>query len=201
MRRREFITLFGGAAAAWPLAGRAQQAMPVIGFLRSTTASGSAHLAAAFRQGLSEAGFVEGQNVAIEYRFADDRSDRLQGLAADLVDRQVALIVGNTVSVVNAAKAATITTPIVFITGSDPVRTGLVASLNRPGGNITGVTFTTIDLSAKQLGLLHELVPNASVIAVLRDPNGPELEAELRAVEEAGHAIGRLSCRSRARLS
>jgi putative tryptophan/tyrosine transport system substrate-binding protein len=102
---------------------------------------------------------------------------------------------------VNAAKAATITTPIVFITGSDPVRTGLVASLNRPGGNITGVTFTTIDLSAKQLGLLHELVPNASVIAVLRDPNGPELEAELRAVEEAGHAIGRLSCRSRARLS
>jgi putative tryptophan/tyrosine transport system substrate-binding protein len=192
MRRREFITLLGGATAAWPLAARAQQpAMPVIGFLRSTTAAGSAHLVTAFRQGLNEAGFVEGQNVAIDYRFADDRPDRLPGLAADLVGRQVALIVGNTVSVVQAAKAATITTPIVFITGSDPVRTGLVASLNRPGGNITGVTFTTIDLAAKQLGLLHELVPNASVIAVLRDPNGPELEAELRSVEEAGHAIAR----------
>jgi ABC-type uncharacterized transport system substrate-binding protein len=192
MKRREFITLLGGAAAAWPLAAHAQQpAVPVIGFLRSTTAVGSAHLASAFRHGLSETGFVEGQNVGIEYRFADDRPDRLPGLAADLVARQVALIVGNTVSVVQAAKAASMTIPIVFVTGSDPVRTGLVASLNRPGGNITGVTFTTIDLVAKQLGLLHELVPNASVISVLRDPNQPELEAELRAVEEAGQAIGR----------
>jgi putative ABC transport system substrate-binding protein len=193
MNRREFISLLGGAAAAWPLAARAQQpAMPVVGFLRSTTSSGSAHLVAAFRLGLTETGFVESQNVAIEYRFADDRPDRLPALAADLAARQVALIVGNTVSVVQAAKAATTTTtPIVFVTGSDPVRTGLVASLNRPGGNITGVTFTTIDLAAKQLGLLHELVPNASIIAVLRDPNGPELEAELRSIEEAGHAIGR----------
>jgi putative ABC transport system substrate-binding protein len=191
VNRREFITLVGGAAVAWPLAARAQQAMPVIGFLRTSTASGSAHLVAAFRQGLTESGFVEGQNVAIEYRFADERTDRLPQLAADLLGRQVALIVGNTVSVVQAAKAATTTTPILFVTGSDPVRTGLVASLNRPGGNITGVTFTTIDLAAKQLGLLHELVPNASVIAVLRDPNQPELEAELRAMEEAGHAIGR----------
>ena len=189
--RREFITLLGAAAATWPLAAGAQQAMPVIGFLRSTTASGSAHLVGAFRQGLNEVGFVEGQNVSIEYRFADDHQDRLPGLAADLVGRQVALIVGNTVSVVKAAKAATMTTPIVFVTGSDPVRTGLVASLNRPGSNITGVTFTTIDLVAKQLGLLQELVPNASIIAVLRDPKQPELEAELGSVEEAGRAIGR----------
>ena len=171
VKRREFITLLGGAAITWPLAARAQQpAMPLIGFLRSSTASGSAHLVVAFRQGLTETGFVEGQNVAIEYRFADDRPDRLPGLAADLAARQVALIVGNTVLVVQAAKAATTTTPILFVTGSDPVRTGLVASLNRPGGNITGVTFTTIDLAAKQLGLLHELVLNSSVIAVLRDP-------------------------------
>jgi putative tryptophan/tyrosine transport system substrate-binding protein len=146
---------------------------------------------AAFRQGLSEAGFVDGQTVAIEYRFADDRADRLPGLAAELVGRQVALIVGNTAAVVKAARTVTATTPIVFVTGSDPVRTGLVASLNRPGGNITGVTFTTIDLAAKQLGLLHELVPGTSVIAVLRDPNGPELEAELSAIEDAGRAIGR----------
>jgi putative ABC transport system substrate-binding protein len=193
VRRREFIALLGGAAAAWPLAARGQQPerMPVVGFLRSTTASGSAHLVSAFRLGLSETGFVEGQNVGIEYRFAEDRPDRLPGLAAGLVARQVALIVGNTVSVVQAAKAASMTIPIVFVTGSDPVRTGLVASLNRPGGNVTGVTFTTVDLVAKQLGLLHELVPNASVISVLRDPNQPELEAELRAVEEAGQAIGR----------
>ena len=192
MKRRQFITLLGGAAATWPLAVRAQQpAMPLIGFLRSSTASGSAHLVVAFRQGLTETGFVEGQNVAIEYRFADDRPDRLPGLAADLAARQVALIVGNTVSVVRAAEAATTTTPILFVTGSDPVRTGLVASLNRPGGNITGVTFTTIDLAAKQLGLLHELVPNSSVLAVLRDPNQPERESELRAIEEAGQAIGR----------
>jgi putative ABC transport system substrate-binding protein len=188
--RRELIPLLGGAAA-WPIAARAQQgAMPVVGFLRSTTAFGSAHLVSAFLSGLTEIGFVEGQNVAVEYRFADDHADRLPGLAADLVGRQVALIVGNTVAAVQA-KAATATIPIVFISGSDPVRTGLVASLNRPGGNVTGVTFTTIDLAAKQLGLLHELVPDASVIAVLRDPNQPELEAELRALEEAGHAIGR----------
>jgi putative ABC transport system substrate-binding protein len=168
MRRRDFITMLGGAAT-FPLAARAQQAaMPVVGFLRSTTAFGSAHLVSAFLSGLTEIGFVEGQNVAIEYRFADDRADRLPGLAADLVGRQVALIVGNTVSVVQA-KAATSTIPIVFISGSDPVRTGLVASLNRPGGNVTGVTFTTIDLAAKQLGLLPELVPDASVIAEKRE--------------------------------
>jgi ABC-type uncharacterized transport system substrate-binding protein len=192
MKRREFITLLGGAAAAWPLPTRGQQAaMPVIGFLRSTTASGSAHLIAAFQAGLKEAGFVEGQNVAIEYRFADDRRDQLPALAADLIRRGVVLLLGTSVSVVQAAKAADANTPILFVTGSDPVRAGLVASLNRPGGNITGVTFTTIDLAAKQLGLLHELVPNESPVAVLRDPNEPELETELHGLEDGARAIGR----------
>jgi ABC-type uncharacterized transport system substrate-binding protein len=191
MKRREFITLLGGVAA-WPIAARAQQnAMPVIGFLRNTTASGSAHLVPAFRQGLGEAGFVEGQNVAIEYRWADDHNDRLPGLAADLVRRQVAVILGSSLAVVQAAKAATATTPIVFVVGADPVRTGLVASLNRPGGNVTGVVFTSNDLVAKQLGLLHELVPKAAVIAVLLDVNAAELELQTRDAEEAGRAIGR----------
>jgi putative ABC transport system substrate-binding protein len=193
MNRREFITLLGGAAAAWPLAARAQQAaMPVIAFLRSTTAAGSVHLVAAFRQGLNEAGFIEGQNVAIEYNWADDSLDRLPRLAADLVRRRVAVIVANGLAAAAAAtKAATVTTPIVFVTGADPVRTGLVASLNRPGGNVTGVIFTTTDLAAKQLGLLHELIPNATVIAALLDPNTPEIDIELRDLEAAGRAIGR----------
>ena len=192
MRRREFITLLGGAAGAWPLAARAQQAvLPVIAFLRSTTAAGSAHVVAAFRQGLNEAGFIEGQNVVIEYHWADDTVDRLPGLAADLARRSVAVIVANGLTAAAATKAATATTPIVFATGADPVRTGLVASLNRPGGNVTGVIFTTTDLSGKQLGLLHELVPKAAVIAALRDPNTPEIERELRDLEAAGRAIGR----------
>jgi putative tryptophan/tyrosine transport system substrate-binding protein len=190
-RRRDFITLLGGAAAAWPLAARAQQsAMPIVGFLRSTGAAGFAQLVTAFRQGLNEAGFVEGQNVAIELHWADNQHDRLPGLAADLVRRQVAVIVGNTPSV-RAAKTTTATTPIVFVIGSDPVRTGLVASLNRPGGNVTGVVFTTADLVAKRLGLLHELVPKAAVIAMLVDPNAPEIELQARNAEEAGRAIGR----------
>ena len=189
--RREFITLLGGAAAAWPLAARAQRpAMPVIGFLRSTTAAGSAHLVTAFRQGLIEAGFVEGQNVAIEHRWADDHHDRLPALAADLVRRQVAVIVANAVSA-QAAKTATSTIPIVAVTGIDPVRTGLIASLNRPGGNVTGVMFTVNDLTAKRLGLLHELVPKAAVIGVLLDTNVPEVELEVRDAEEAGRVIGR----------
>ena len=192
MRRREFITLLGGAAGAWPLAARAQQAvLPVIAFLRSTTAAGSAHVVAAFRQGLNEAGFIEGQNVVIEYHWADDTVDRLPGLAADLARRSVAVIVANGLTAAAATKTATATTPIVFATGADPVRTGLVASLNRPGGNVTGVIFTTTDLSGKQLGLLHELVPKAAVIAALRDPNTPEIERELRDLEVAGRAIGR----------
>src|SRR5215813_8963740 len=191
MRRREFITLVGGAAAAWPLGARAQQpAMPVIGFIRTTLAAGSAHLVAAFRQGLSEAGFVEGQNVAVEYRWADDQDNRIPGMAAELVRRQVAVIVANGIAV-PAVKAATATIPIVFSAGFDPVRTGLVASLSRPGGNATGVIFTTTDLATKQLGLLHELAPKAAIIAVLGDPNQPELEFELREIESAVRAIGR----------
>src|SRR5262245_1750668 len=190
MKRREFITLVGGAAA-WPLSARAQQpALPVVGFLRSTAAASSAHLVDAFRQGLTEAGFVEGQNVAIDYRWADDQDNRLAALTADLVRREAAVIVTNSIGV-QVAKTVTTTTPLVFVAGSDPVRTGLVPSLNRPGGNVTGVTFTIIDLVAKQLGLLHELVPNAAVVAVLRNPNQPELEYEMRDAEEAGRAIGR----------
>jgi putative ABC transport system substrate-binding protein len=191
MRRREFITLLGSAAAAaWPLAARAQQpVMPVVGFLRTTAAAGSAHLVAAFRQGLSEAGFVEGQNVAVEYRWADDQDDRIPGMAAELVRRQAAVIVANGIAV-PAVKAATGTIPIVFTTGFDPVRTGLVASLSRPSGNATGVVFTMTDLATKQLGLLHELAPKAAIIAVLGDPDQPELEVELQEIEAAGRAIG-----------
>ena len=190
MKRRAFITLLGGAAAVWPFAARAQQsAMPVVGFLRTTAAAGSAHLVAAFRQGLSESGFVEGQNVAVEYRWADDQDDRIPGMAAELVRRQAAVIVANGLAV-PAVKAATGTIPIVFTTGFDPVRTGLVASLSRPGGNATGVVFTMTDLATKQLGLLHELAPKAAIIAVLGDPDQPELQVELQEIEAAGRAIG-----------
>jgi ABC-type uncharacterized transport system substrate-binding protein len=190
INRREFITLLGGAAA-WPLAARAQRpSIPVVGFLRSTTAAGAAHLVAAFRQGLNEAGFVEGQNVVVEYRFADDQEDRIPGMAAELVRRQVAVIKANGIAV-PAAKAATATIPIVFTTGFDPVRTCFVTSLSRPGGNVTGVVFTISDLAAKQLALLHELVPKAAIIAVLGHANEPELDIELREIEAAGRAIGR----------
>jgi ABC-type uncharacterized transport system substrate-binding protein len=190
--RREFVALFGGAATAWPIPARAQQStMPVIGFLRPTPAAGFEYILTAFWQGLNDAGFVEGKNVAIEYRWADNQPDRLPVLAADLVRRQVAVIVGAGSGTPHAAKAATATTPIIFVMGADPVRTGLVASLNRPGGNITGVVFIVAALAAKLLGLLHELVPTASVIAVLRDPNFLEFEVESRDLEEAGRAIGR----------
>ena len=190
MKRRDFIARLAGAVA-YPLAARAQQpAMPVIGFLRSTPATGFAYIVDHFRQGLNDAGFVEGKNVAIEYRWADNQQDRLPGLAADLTRRQVAAIVGAGVPAAQAGKAATATTPIVFVIGADPVRVGLVASINRPGGNITGVVFS-VELVAKLLGMLHELVPKASIIAVLRDPNRPDVESQSRDLEEAARAIGR----------
>ena len=191
IERRKFLATLGGAAVAWPLAARAQQAaMPVVGFLRSTPATGFAYIVDPFRQGLNDAGFVEGKNVAIEYRWADNQQDRLPGLAADLMRRQVAAIVGAGVPAARAGKAATATTPIVFVIGADPVRVGLVASINRPGGNITGVVFSVVSW-AKLLGMLHELVPKASIIAVLRDPNRPDVESQSRDLEEAARAIGR----------
>jgi putative ABC transport system substrate-binding protein len=188
MQRREFITLLGGATLTWPLAARAQQGVPVVGFVRSATAAGSAGFVAAFRQGLKEAGFVEGQNVAVEFYYADNRPDRLSSLITDLIRRPVAVIVGNTPSAL-AAKAATKTVPIVFASGTDPVRVGLVASLNRPGGNITGVSFLVGVLGAKRLGLLHKLVPKATIIAALVHPNSRETEAERSDLLAAAQAM------------
>jgi putative ABC transport system substrate-binding protein len=187
VRRREFIAVLGGAAV-WPLAARAQQpAMPVVGFLRYQTPTDMPRRMTAFRQGLKEAGFIEGQNVAIDY--LSDQTDRLPLLVADLLRRQVALIVGNTPSAL-AAKAATTTVPIVFVTGADPVQLGLVASLNRPGGNVTGVSFALVELAAKQLGLLRELRPGATRIAVLVDPKWPLTESFVSDVRAAASAIG-----------
>jgi putative ABC transport system substrate-binding protein len=190
IRRRELIATLGGAAAAWPLAARAQQsAMPVVGFLRDTPLGPFAHIMTAFRLGLKEAGFVEGQNVAIEFRSAEGHSDRLPALVADLIRRPSAVIVGNTLSAL-AAKAATTTVPIVFATGGDPVMDGLVTSLNRPGGNITGVSFFIAMLGAKRLELLRQLVPKATTIAMLVTPSLPQALAERRDVQAAAQAIG-----------
>jgi putative tryptophan/tyrosine transport system substrate-binding protein len=190
MRRRDFIKAIARSVAVWPLAARAQQsAMPVIGFLRSTSLADSTPFVTAFRQGLKEAGFVEGQNVAIELRFAEGRGDRLPDLVADLIHKSVAVIVANNPAAI-AAKAATITVPIVFITGSDPVRDGLVASLSRPGGNITGVVFIVSEVGGKRLELLRQLVPNATMIGVLVNPNSPETEWERRDLLAASLKIG-----------
>ena len=189
MRRREFITLLGGAAAAWPFTARAQQAaLPVVGFLRDVSLP-LPYRVTAFHQGMKETGYVEGQNVAIEYRSAEGQTDRLPLLVADLLRRQVALIVGNTPAAL-AAKAATTTVPIVFASGGDPVKLGLVASLNRPGGNVTGVSFISTELGAKQLGLLRELRPGAARIAVLVDPKFPTTEGFVSELRAAASVIG-----------
>ena len=189
--RRQFITLLGGTAAAGPLTAWAQQStMPVVGFLRVTSQADSLNLVTAFRQGLREAGFVEGQNVTIEYRWADGQNDRLPALAEDLVRRQVAVIVGHS-NAAQAAKAASTTTQVIFVVGADPIRTGLVANLNRPGGNVTGVTFPTVDVISKRLSQLHDLAPKAELIGVLLDPNDMEVGVQLREAEAAAATIGR----------
>jgi putative tryptophan/tyrosine transport system substrate-binding protein len=191
MRRREFIALVGGAAA-WPRVAHAQQpAVPVIGFLHPSSPSAEAYLLRALRQGLKDAGFIEGENVAIESRWADDQLDRLPTLATELVQRRVAVIVTSGIPSILATKAATTTIPIVFVLGEDPVRLGLVASLARPGGNLTGINVLLTELAAKRLELLHELVPSAARVAVLVNPaNATTAESTLRGVEPAARAMG-----------
>jgi putative ABC transport system substrate-binding protein len=192
MRRREFITLLGSGVAGWPLAAHAQrQALPVIGFLSSRSPGESADLVAAFRRGLAEGGYVEGQNVSLEFRWGEGRYERLAGYAAELVRRAVTVIVtagGDPAA--QAAKGATATIPIVFVSGSDPVKVGLVASLNRPGGNITGVHMLILGLGAKRLGLLHELMPAVNLVGILVNPNFADALTQLRDVEDAAQSLG-----------
>ena len=196
MRRRDFIKVIAGSAVAWPFAARSQQpAMPVIGFLSSRSPTKSATVVAAFRQGLQESGYFDGQNAKIEFRWADGHYDRLPILASELVTRQVALIAatGDVVSAL-AAKGATSTLPIVFVIGGDPVSFNLVASFNRPGGNITGISLITNALGAKRLGLLHDLVPNATVTGLLVNPDNPNAEPVRKDVQEAADIIGQQIC-------
>ena len=192
MRRREFITLLSGTAATWPLAARAQQSMPVIGSLYGVAAAPSAGNMAEFRRSLGQTGFIEGRNVAIEYRWADGQFDRLPGMAADLVGRKVAVILaGGSVVAVQAAMAATKTIPIVFTVTNDPVAAGFVASLNRPGGNVTGVTLIGIEVAQKRLELLHEVVPSSTKIALLVNQNNPVSKQEsIQSAQSASRHLG-----------
>ena len=192
MQRRRFITLVGGTAIAWPLLARAQQpAMPVVGYLSGYTPDAGETRLAAFRRGLQEAGYVEGQNVAIEYRWAGDQNDRLPAMAADLVQRRVNVIAATTTPGALAAQAATTTIPIVFEAGSDPVRLGLVANLNQPGGNVTGVNNLAVEITQKRLELLHELLPTANVMALLINPADRALaQVQTREVLSAAHSRG-----------
>jgi len=196
VKRREFVTLLGGATLAWPLAARAQQpAMPVVGFLNAGSPSARAHLLKAFQQGLNEAGYVENQNVAVEYRWADEQVDLLSVLAADLVRRQVSVIVtpGSSTApdaAFGVARAATATIPIIFGVAGDPVKNGLVASLNRPGGNATGVYYLSTSLAEKRLGLLRKLAPTAAVVAVLVNPNDPDALSATKEVQVAADTLG-----------
>lgn len=190
MRRREFVILFGSTAVGWPLAASAQPSTtPLIGTLFNTSRNTLTEPFTAFRRGLAEAGYVEGQNVAIEYRFADGQSDQLPALAADLVNRKVAVLVGMDNAAALAAKAATKTIPVIFVMGVDPVKRGMVARLNRPDGNVTGVTWFTNQLELKRLGLLHELVPHAAKIAVLINPGQPAAADQEEEVTAAGHVL------------
>jgi putative ABC transport system substrate-binding protein len=190
LKRREFITLAGGAVMGWPLAARAQAAMPVIGFLHSGSPEQFTEIVAAFRRGLNQAGYVEGRNAMIEYRWAEGFYDRLPALASDLVRQQVAVIAAGSPPAARAAKAATTTIPIVFVTGADPVKSGLVDSLGRPGGNLTGVGLLINVLAPKQLEVLRELIPKATSIGALVNPDNPNTETDTKELQAAAHTLG-----------